>query len=262
VTSRLRAVPPFTALGVLWPAANPWARAAAAGVAEPVPDGARSFRLVSSNALGNNKQAAAYASTITAIATDVLIVVEASDLILDALDRTEVSTYHRHGHVEKRDRGGGCGIWTDHHMEVLETGDAGYAYIAARVSLPAGDVTFIAVHTVAPTVPGAGKAWQLSFDELADVVARVPGPVVAAGDYNATMGHPPLPAFLARTGMTDAHTRAGRGLARSWPSSRVLPPLGLLDRVLITPDISVVAIDEREVPGSDHLTVVSELALA
>ena len=91
--------------------------------------------------------------------------------------------------------------------------------------------------------------------------ARVPRPVVAAGDYNATMGHPPLPAFLARTGMTDAHTRAGRGLARSWPSSRVLPPLGLLDRVLITPDISVVAIEEREVPGSDHLTVVSELAL-
>ena len=50
--SRLLAVPPFTALGIVWPAMAPWTRAEAAGTAETVPDDARPFRLVSSNALG------------------------------------------------------------------------------------------------------------------------------------------------------------------------------------------------------------------
>lgn len=254
-------IPPLTAVGIVWPTIAPWARTDVDGRAEPLPDGAGRFRLVSSNAQGNNEHAAGYAADVTAIPADVLVVVEASDPILDALDRAEVSRTHRHGFIEKRDRGGGCGVWSDHPMELLESGDAGYAYIAARVFLPAGEVTVIAVHTVAPTVPRAGKAWRLSFDRLVEVVDRVPGPVVAAGDYNATMAHPPLPAFLTRTGLTDAHTRAGRGLARSWPASRLLPPLGLLDRVLISPELTVATIEERRVPGSDHLAVISELAL-
>ena len=259
---RVAETPPFTGLGIAWPWIAPWSIRSARGVAEPVPEDARPFTLVSANALGPNKRAAEFASTITAIDTDVLVVVEASKLILDALDDVEVHRYHRHGFVEKRRRWGGCGIWSDHPMELVETGDAGYAYIAARVSLPAGPVTVVAVHTVAPSKPGTRGPWRASFDSLVKVVGRLDGPVVAAGDYNATMAHPPLPEFLARTGLRDAHTAAGRGLARSWPATWWMPPLGLIDRVLVSPDISVVSIAERALPGTDHLAVVSTLALA
>jgi endonuclease/exonuclease/phosphatase (EEP) superfamily protein YafD len=240
----------------------PWAIRRARGRAEAVPEGARPFRLVSANALGPNRRAASFAEELTAIDTDVLVVVEASQRILGALDDVEVHRYHRHGFVEQRRGWGGCGIWSDHPMELLEAGDAGYAYIAARVELPAGPVTVVAVHTIAPSKPGTAQPWRASFDRLAEVVGRYDGPVVAAGDYNATLGHGPLRRFLADTGMRDAHTAAGRGLARSWPAASRMPPLGLLDRVLISPEVAVVDIAERTLPGSDHRAIVSTLALA
>jgi endonuclease/exonuclease/phosphatase (EEP) superfamily protein YafD len=254
-------VPPLTGVGIVWPWVAPWAIRRARGVAEAVPEGARPFRLVSANALGPNRLAASFAEQITAIDTDVLVVVEASQRILDALDDVEVHRYHRHGLIEKRRRWGGCGIWSDHPVELLEAGDAGYAYIAARIHLPVGPVTVIAVHTIAPSRPGTARPWRASFDRLAEVVARVEGPVVAAGDYNATLGHTPLRRFLADTGLRDAHTAAGRGLARSWPASGRLPALGLLDRVLVSPEVAVVEISERTMPGSDHRAIVSTLAL-
>jgi endonuclease/exonuclease/phosphatase (EEP) superfamily protein YafD len=147
-------------------------------------------------------------------------------------------------------------------MELVEAGDAGYAYIAARVDLPAGPVTVVAVHTVAPAKPGTRRPWRASFDALTEVVNRLEGPVVAAGDYNATLGHRPLRELLARTRLRDGHTAAGRGLARSWPAMGWLPPIGLIDRVLISPELTVVSIEERLLPGTDHLGVVSRLARA
>jgi endonuclease/exonuclease/phosphatase (EEP) superfamily protein YafD len=254
-------VPPLTGVGLLWPWIAPWAVSSARGVAEAVPDRCQPFRLVSANALGSNRRPREFADELTAIDTDVLVVVEASQRILDALDEYEVLRYHRHGLVEKRERWGGCGIWSDHPMELVEAGNAGYAYIAARVTLPASFVTIIAVHTVAPTKRGAGVAWRASFDRLAEVVERCEGPVIAAGDYNATLGHGPLRRFLARTGLRDAHTAAGRGLARTWPASGPLPPLGLIDRVLVSADVSVASITERALPGSDHFAVLSTLAV-
>jgi endonuclease/exonuclease/phosphatase (EEP) superfamily protein YafD len=248
-------------LGIAWPWLAPWAIPRARGKREAVPDGARPFTVVSANALGPNRRATEFAAQITAVDTDVLVVVEASEGILDALDDVEVHRYHRHGFIEKRHRWGGCGIWSNHPMALVETGDAGYAYIAARVELPEGPVTVVAVHTVAPAKPGTRAPWRASFDALAEVVGRLEGPVIAAGDYNATMGHPPLPELLARTGLRDAHTAAGRGLARSWPAMRWFPPIGLIDRVLVSSGVSVVSIEERSMPGTDHLAVVSSLAL-
>jgi endonuclease/exonuclease/phosphatase (EEP) superfamily protein YafD len=258
---RLRDNPPFTAAGLVWPWLTPWAAGAAQGEAEVIPADAPRFRLVAANALGPNRRPAEFAAAITAVATDVLVVVEASSGILDALEAAEVVRYHRHGLIEKRDRWGGCGIWSRHPMELVEAGDAGHAYIAARVRTPAGPVTVIAVHTIAPAKPGSGPSWEASFGALAEVLDRQEGPLVAAGDYNATLGHRPLVQLLARTGLRDAHTAAGRGLARSWPESRWLPRLGLLDRMLLSDELAVAAIEERPMPGSDHLAIVADLAV-
>jgi endonuclease/exonuclease/phosphatase family metal-dependent hydrolase len=104
--------------------------------------------------------------------------------------------------------------------------------------------------------------WRQSFETLEALVGRLENPVVAAGDYNATLGHHPLRRFLARTGLRDAHTAAGRGRARTWPvGGHVLPPLGLIDRVAISDDLAVVDIAERMMPGSDHLAVITTLAI-
>lgn len=264
MTDRVRRTvdgPPFSALGLLWPLTVPWRLRSAAGEPEPVPPGAPTFTLLSANALGSNRQATDLAATVAAIEADVVLVVEASDAVLDALDAAEVEHHHGPGVIERRPRYSGCGLWSRHRTERIEGGDAGHAYVAVRVHLPSGPVDVVAVHTWAPVKPKSGRRWRESFDRLAELVERLDGPVVAAGDYNATLGHAPLRRFLARTGLRDAHTAAGRGRARSWPVMRWLPPLGLIDRVAVPDELAVASITEVRLPGSDHLAVLTTLAV-
>lgn len=253
--------PPFTAVGLLWPWSAPWRVRSAGGRPEAVPDGAPTFTLLSANALGRNKRATDFAAAVAAVEADVVLVVEASDLVLDALEAAEIEHHHGRGVVERRPLWSGCGVWSRHPTERLGGGDAGHAFVAVRVQLPSGPVDVLALHTWAPVRRGSGRRWRESFDRLAEVVQRLDGPVVAAGDYNATLGHHPLRRFLARTGLRDAHTAAGRGRARSWPVSKRLPLLGLIDRVAVPDELAVRSIDEVRLPGSDHLAVLTTLAV-
>jgi endonuclease/exonuclease/phosphatase (EEP) superfamily protein YafD len=253
--------PPFSAVGLVWPWCAPWRLGTAAGEPEPAPGGSALFTLLSSNALGRNQRADDYAAAVVALDVDVVLVVEASDLVVAALEAAGIEQHHGPGVVERRPRYSGCAVWSRHRVERIEAGDAGHAYLAVRVHLPSGPIDVVAVHTYAPAKRGSGRRWRASFDTLAGVVGRLPGPVVAAGDYNATLGHHPLRAFLAATGLRDAHTAAGRGRARSWPTGGRLAPLGLIDRVSISDGLAVRSIEELELPGSDHLAVRSTLVV-
>jgi endonuclease/exonuclease/phosphatase family metal-dependent hydrolase len=85
--------------------------------------------------------------------------------------------------------------------------------------------------------------------------------VVLAGDLNADRDHAALRSLL-ETGLRDAHDERGRGLARTWPAG--LPVLHL-DHVLVRDGagarVVVRSVREVDLPGSDHLGVVAELAV-
>jgi endonuclease/exonuclease/phosphatase family metal-dependent hydrolase len=262
--------PPLSGIGLLWPGSAPWRIRSASGRPEAVPTGSSPFTLVSSNALGKNPTATAFAEALTALDADVVVVVEASDGVLAALDAAGIDHRLGPGIVEHRPpegrivEWGGCGVWSRYPTERIEAGDVctmGHAYLAVRVHLPDGPVDVVAAHTYAPFKRGSRPLWLESFERLAAVVERLDGPVVAAGDWNATLGHHPMRAFLARTGLRDAHTATGRGRARSWPVARWSPPLGLIDHVLVGPRIAVAAVEERTLPGSDHEAILARLAL-
>jgi len=103
--------------------------------------------------------------------------------------------------------------------------------------------------------------WREGLADLAQEVRAVDEPVVVLGDFNADRDHAPFRRLLD-TGLRDAHDERGRGLARTFPSW--LPVLHL-DHVLVRDGSGarVVVRDVREVrlPGSDHLTVVTDLAV-
>lgn len=266
---RRRDHPPFTAAGLLWPWLTPWRIGEARGaVASPdvVPVDAAAVRVVSINALGPNRRPEEFAARVTALATDVLVVVEASGTILDHLEAAELQRRHRHALIERRPRWGGCGIWSRHPLTLIEAGDAGHAYIAAAVEIPgAGPLAVVAVHTYAPAKPGSGPRWIESFDVLDGVIGRLRASghrVVAAGDYNATMGHRPLRRLLASQGLRDAHLVTGRGLARSWPEVRWFPAVALIDRVLVSDGIAVRSVREQAMPGSDHRALLADLVVS
>src|ERR1700722_1849617 len=107
----------------------------------------------------------------------------------------------------------------------------------AQLSLPGRPVQLTCVHTMPP------KPWYASGavnwrEELAQLPAPGAGPVVVAGDFNATLDHAQL-RLLLRRGYRDAADQAGRGLAGTWtPKPGWRPALLTIEHVLIHPRLS------------------------
>ena len=96
----------------------------------------------------------------------------------------------------------------------------------------------------------------------------VPGPVLVAGDFNATLDHAPVRS-LEDLGLRDSAEQLDAGLALTWPANGSLsrfgisaPPFAALDHVM-TAD-GLVAVDHvlTGAAGSDHLGVIATLVPA
>ena len=122
-----------------------------------------------------------------------------------------------------------------------------------------GDVRFVAFHSVAPT-PGDVPQWSSDLATLDRwCAARQSGPVIIAGDFNATLDHSVFRSAI--TGCADAAEQTGEGLAATWPTRwpRWLGPQ--IDHVLVTGGITAETLSVHDVPGSDHRAVVTRLRL-
>jgi endonuclease/exonuclease/phosphatase (EEP) superfamily protein YafD len=87
------------------------------------------------------------------------------------------------------------------------------------------------------------------------------GPVIMAGDFNATWGHAPFRELLS-AGLRDSHVDLGQGLSTTWPRGiPLLPSLFRIDHVLLSDGVEAVAVRNGEGPSSDHRPVIADLAL-
>ena len=57
--------------------------------------------------------------------------------------------------------------------------------------------------------------WSAELDRLREIARATSGPLVVAGDFNATRWNPPFARLFGN--LTDAHEARGRGLSFSWP---------------------------------------------
>jgi endonuclease/exonuclease/phosphatase family metal-dependent hydrolase len=121
-------------------------------------------------------------------------------------------------------------------------------------------VRLLAEHTL-PPISVLELMWRARLVDLAQELRDVELPVIVLGDFNADRDHAAFRRLL-RSGLRDAHDERGRGLTRTFPAW--LPVLHL-DHVLVRDGgaARLVVRDVREVrlPGSDHLTVVADLAV-
>ena len=144
--------------------------------------------------------------------------------------------------------------------DVSTTRVGGRALPRATVEVGGTRVRLLAEHPL-PPLSVFEPLWRDALTGLAQEVRAVEEPAVVLGDFNADRDHAPF-RELFETGLRDAHDERGRGLARTFPSW--LPVLHL-DHVLVRDgaDARFVVRDVREVrvPGSDHLTVVADLAV-
>ncbi len=121
----------------------------------------------------------------------------------------------------------------------------------------------VAVHTSQPYT--AFASWRPDHDALYAAVERLRGPVVVAGDFNATLDHGPMRRLLG-LGLSDAARVSNAGWQPTWPvdeSSGRPRPFGLglmtLDHVLTSADFEAVSTRTHRIPGSDHRTLVAGL---
>lgn len=132
-------------------------------------------------------------------------------------------------------------------------GEPALAQGAVTAVLP-GSVSVAAVHVLAP-VRGQEAGWAADQAELARACAAG-GPLVLAGDLNATLDHSPLRAVLA-AGCRDAGEAAGEGLHGTWPAGAAPPLRVVIDHVLLTPAAGAVGSYEMvDVPAGDHRGLV------
>ncbi|KQB87208.1 hypothetical protein Clow_00261 [Corynebacterium lowii] len=125
------------------------------------------------------------------------------------------------------------------------------------LALPAG-VDIIGIHTL-PPVPEAMEGWRADLDSvLAFGEDPTRGPLILAGDFNATLRHGPL---AARTRLVDTAQECAAAPEGTWPASRSSLLRTPIDHVFVTPDIQVLDCAVRRVGAGDHRAYVATLRL-
>ena len=126
--------------------------------------------------------------------------------------------------------------------------------------------TLVAVHTAQPMV--TPQLWRSDHRAVLwnTILAERKGPVVMAGDFNATLDHRPMRDLLD-TGLSDAARQSNAGWQPTWPSdtgaARALPwGVGVMaiDHVLVSKAFSAISTSTHVIAGSDHRALVARLA--
>jgi endonuclease/exonuclease/phosphatase (EEP) superfamily protein YafD len=135
---------------------------------------------------------------------------------------------------------------------------------AMRVGAPV-PFSLIGLHTSQPA--GWPSIWTTDQARILAAVRAVDGPLVVAGDFNATLDHRPMRTLLG-TGLADAARQANSGWQPTWPSDRDTEhalPWGVgamaLDHVLVSRQFSSISTSTRVIRGTDHRALLVRLAV-
>ncbi|MDQ0582283.1 endonuclease/exonuclease/phosphatase family protein [Streptomyces rishiriensis] len=112
-----------------------------------------------------------------------------------------------------------------------------------------------------PPLPRQVSLWKEELGRLRDFAARhESGPLVLAGDFNASQDHAVFRRILG-TGLRDAARLSGDAREPSWPS-RTAPAFGAqIDHVLVSRDFAASGARFLHLDGTDHRTLVVDITL-
>lgn len=244
-------------LARIWPC---WFGAPPAAAAPPRSGATHQLRVVAANLLAGNRCVADIAPWIAATSPDFVALAEVTPEAWEELKPLRSRFAHEIG----RPQVGTFGIALLSNLPLRDGRATGLGFpwapaIAAIVTTDAGDVGVLCVHLPRPGGPGRCAERDRALADLPQLLASLPRPCVAMGDFNATPWSAPFAAMLERTGLVDSLT--GQGWQGSWPTS--LPSLLRIpiDHVLVSPGLGIAARALGPHYGSDHLPVFAELAV-
>ena len=138
----------------------------------------------------------------------------------------------------------------------------GFRRTPVAVEMDLGEQTvFVAVVHPPSPFPANTAAWSAELGRLADWLGPLDGPIIVAGDFNATYDHRPFRDLLA-TGLRDAAEQVGAGFLPTYPAHRRrIPLLITIDHVLSGGGIVAVDLQRVDVDDTDHAGLVAVLAV-
>jgi endonuclease/exonuclease/phosphatase (EEP) superfamily protein YafD len=220
--------------------------------------------VLAANLWNANPSPDAAAREVVGSTADVLILVEVSPDMRAALERAGIDELFPHQVIaEPSGRGDTDGIYS----RLPPTRTRLYPVLGNR--LPAVDVEvdgrsieIVGAHIDSPRY--GTQLWEQELAQLEPIARAASGPLVLAGDFNATRWHRPFRRLLD-LGLTDAHEARGKGLSRSWPVGgtklAALGPLMRIDHALVNDRAVVRRVRDVDIAGSDHRSLEVELAL-
>lgn len=198
---------------------------------------------------------------------DLLVVVERTADTVTALDAAGLAERLPH-RAERADEGFfGALVASRHPVAAAATPDlGGRGGLVVDLDVDGDPLRVVAVHTQAPIYDADLEVWHTTIAATAAVADEAPGPVLLAGDWNATGGHRAYRRALARHGLVDAQATLGWRWWPTWPVARPVaglrpPPFLALDHVVHTPDLHVADLARHRLPASDHLALTATVTL-
>ena len=222
------------------------------------------MRIVSANVRRENTKTADAAAQLAATGADVLILVELTPRTWRELSTAGIADPYPYQSVQLYTGSGGVAVLS---KDPIRNGDLvdrwGLGALSLEVDTGSTWIHVVAVHPTNPT-HGDGSSWLHDYAVLLDLRRTLTGPVVIAGDFNGGRWHRPFGRLLA-SGLRDANEATGRGLSASWPIGGGLVglfgPIIRIDHALVSDDVAVLATHDVDLAGSDHRSLVVDIAV-
>jgi endonuclease/exonuclease/phosphatase (EEP) superfamily protein YafD len=222
--------------------------------------GAALLRVSFANLFRENQDPSA-AEAVMAHDADVVAVVELNPVVAAHLEADAAGRYP-YQLVRPTFGSEGLGLYSRYPIVSADVRPIGSRLgLEAHLDVDGQPVRLFVVHPFPPIFNGRLSAeWAMSLTTIGDEATSPGPPTIVAGDFNASRWHPPFRRLLRR-GLRDSHEWLGHGFSTSWPNDWTTPPFVRLDHALVGPGVIPTAIDDFQVPGSDHRGFVVDVAV-
>lgn len=219
------------------------------------------LRVMQSNVLYENMRFSSFIELVREEQPDILI---AQEVTTEWLDQLEIlREIFPHVKSQGGPRGGGIALYSRFPLVQSDiiTLDKERPAINARLGIEDRELTLFTFHTHAPLRKHHFDYRNNHLRAAADLIKRLPAPLVVIGDLNTTMWSPYFDELVQETGLFN--TRCGFGLLPTWPSWFLRLPFLMLpiDHCLVSPGIGVHNVRTRGLRGSDHHSLIVDLSI-
>jgi len=132
--------------------------------------------------------------------------------------------------------------------------------ILAHFTVDGKPLALLTLHPLPPYDPTFLQYRNQQLANAEKILSQISTPKIVMGDLNATPWSPYYRQLLKGSGLRN--TRQGFGILPTWPSWSLLDGLRIpIDHCLVSSTIEVIDIKTAQIKGSDHLSLVIDIAV-